>query len=403
MSFLDRFRKKNYDLNGNRFYQEYIVNTNNEGNSDFLKVAASLSAGLRIAEGIAAMPIVYGMQEYDELGRCTKKPLPLGKPGSTVSLEKQLPYLLGTAPNDYMTATEFFETMTLHAVFEGVGRAYIDRGYRGAIRRIIPLTTNPISSAKDPDTGKVYYRGTIPGVGDLEGMTRKDFIEVTNPRWMDIEGLDIASQLKDVLRLATSLQKRQQEDAGKKQVSGFFTFNEAIGAEAASQVQEAMKDKLPNTPILDSGAQYKQLLPTASEMQLLESRRFAIEEVSRAFGIHPLLLAHDAAGQSLTRIADVMDYHVTITLAPWVRRFEAAIKFSLLEANEYLDLDEQRYYRMSLVDRSEYGAKALGGGGSQAWATPNEIRVGMGQNPIEGGDELPAKSEVPDGNQILPD
>lgn len=400
MKLWDRITgKKDFDLNGNRFYREYIIQGENEG-SDALKVAAALSAGMRIAEGIAAMPVVYGSQEYDSAGRCIKTHLPNGKRG--VSFERSLSYLLGVAPNDYMTATEFFETMTLHAVFEGTARAYIDRGYKNTIRRIIPLTEQPMASQRDPDTGKVYYNGHIPGVGYMEGLTRRDFIEITNPRWHDIEGLDITSKLKDVFGLAASLQKRQQEDANKRQVNGFFTFNEAIGPEAASQVQEAMKDKLPNTPILDSGAQYKQLLPTAAEMQLLESRRFAIEEVSRAFGIHPLLLAHDAAGQSLTRIADVMDYHVTITLAPWVRRIESAIRFSLLGPDEFLDLDEQRYYRMSLSDRADYGSKALGGGGSHAWATPNEIRTGMGQNPIEGGDELPAKSEVPNGNQVPP-
>lgn len=401
MSFWDRvLGRKNYDQNGNRFFREYIINDGDGGNGDHFKVAAALAAGLRIAEGIAAMPVVYGAKEIDERGRARKIPQPLGRIGSPVPLEKQLPHILGVAPNDYMTATEFFETMALHAVFEGVARAYIDRGYRGAIRRIIPLTENPIVSRKDPETGRVYYHGAIPGVGNLEGLTRKDFIEVTNPRWMDIEGLDIVGQLRDVFRLATKLQTRQTDDASKKQVSGFFSFNEAIGREAAENVQAAVKDKLPGSVILDSGAQYKQLLPTASEMQLLETRRFAIEEVSRAFGIHPLLLAHDAAGQSLTRIADVMDYHVTITLAPWVRRFEAAIRFSLLGADEYVDLDEQAYYRMNLSDRAEYGAKALGGGGSQAWATPNEIRSAMGQNPIEGGDELPAKSEASNGNEV---
>lgn len=402
MKILDRLLgRKDYDRNGNRFYQEYIVNGDEGTGQDYLKLSASLSAGLRIAEGIAAMPITYGDLSYDSMGREVRTPKPLGEPD--MPLDKQVCYLLGTAPNDYMTATEFFETMTLHAVFEGVSRAYIDRGYRGRIRRIIPLTDGPITSAKDPDTGMVYYSGVIPGVGFMEGMTRKDFIEVTNPRWRDIEGLNVANQLSETFKLAMSLQKRQQTDAAKKQVSGFFTFSEAIGAEAAGQVADAMKDKLPGTPILDSGAQYKQLLPTAAEMQLLETRRFAIEEVARAFGIHPLLLAHDAAGQSLTRIDDVMDYHVTITLAPWVRRFESAIRFSLLEPTQYLDLDEQKYYRMNLSDRADYGSKALGGGGSHAWATPNEIRAGMGQNPIEGGDALPEKSEVPDGTQIQSD
>ncbi|KAB0538478.1 HK97 family phage portal protein [Pseudochrobactrum saccharolyticum] len=382
------FSKKDYDLNGNRFYQEYVIEREITASERQLKVTAALAAGLRIAEGVAAMPIITGTKRYDEKGRKITAPV----------MDGDLFERLTISPNDYMTPVEFVESLTLHAVFEGVGRAYIDRGYKGKIRRLIPLLDGNVTPRKDSETGRVFYSGTIPGIGSVSDLTRRDFIEITAPRWSDIEGLDVTSEIQKVLSLALTLEGRQTEDGAKKSVRGYLSTDQQLSPEAAKLVKEALADKLPGTPIFDSGTTYRSIVPTQAEMQLLETRRFLIEEVARAYGIHPIFLAHDAAGQSLTRIADAMDYHVTVTLAPWARRWEQAIAFSMLKADQFVNMDENQYYRGDLKTQGEYGSKALGN--NAAWETPNDIRARTGQNPIEGGDELPRAvpaKEVKDG------
>lgn len=371
------FAKKDYDLSGNRFYQEYVVERQIAASERQLKVTAALAAGLRIAEGVAAMPIVTGKKEYDPKGRSIKTPV----------MDGDLYERLTIDPNDYMTPVEFVETLTLHAVFEGVGRAYIDRGYKGRIKRLVPLVDSNVTPRKDHESGKVTYSGTIPGIGSVSNLTRKDFIEITSPRWLDTEGLDVTSEIKKVLALALSLEGRQTEDGMKKAIPGYITTDQQLSGDAAKLVFEALKDKMPGTPIFDSGTQYKNIVPTQAEMQLLETRRFLIEEVARAYGIHPIFLAHDAAGQSLTRVSDAMDYHVTVTLGPWVKRWEQAIRYSLLAADEYVDFDETQYYRMDLTARADYAAKALGN--NAAWETPNSILSWLGKNPVVDGDALP--------------
>lgn len=377
-------KKSDWDRNGNRFYMEYITERGIKASSLQLRVTSALAAGLRIAEGVAAMQIVTGSKKRDAQGRAIRTPV----------FEGPIFDRLCVQPNDYMTPVEFVESLTLHAVFEGVGRAYIDRGYKGKIRRLIPLLDGGVNVRKDPETGRAIYSATIPGVGQMDNLTRRDFIEVTNPRWQDIEGLDITSEIKKVLNLAWKLEDRQDDDANRKAVPGYISTNEQLSEGAAQGIRDALKDKLPNTPIFDSGAAYKSIVPTQAEMQLLETRRFLIEEVARAYGIHPIFLAHDAAGQSLTRIADAMDYHMTVTLGPWVRRWEQAIAFSLLDPGQFVNLDETQYYRGDLKTQAEYAAKALGN--NAAWETPNDIRARMGQNPTEGGDTLPTNGAAND-------
>lgn len=383
--------KKDWDRNGNRFLQEYVIERQILASEKHLKVTAALAAGLRIAEGVAAMPIITGKKSYDESGRMIRTPV----------IDGDLAECLTFRPNDYMTPVEFVECLTMHAVFEGVGRAYIDRGYRGRIKRLIPVVDGQVSLRKDPEDATVIYSGTIPGIGHRDDMTRRDFIEITSPRWQDIEGLDISTEIKKVLSLAMTLEDRQSDDGKRKAVPGYLTTDQVLGEESAKLVQEALKDKLQGAPIFDMGVLYKSIVPTQAEMQLMETRRFLIEEVARAYGIHPIFLAHDAAGQSLTRISDAMDYHVTVTLRPWANRWEQAIAFSMLKPGEYVNLDETQYYRGDLKTWGEYAAKALGN--NTAWETQNDIRSRMGQNPIKGGDVLP-KNEASNGpgNEIRP-
>lgn len=371
------FSRKDADANGNRFYREYIVEREIAASERHLKVTAALAAGLRIAEGVASLPISYGKISHDALGRAVRLPV----------MEGDLIERLTIDPNDYMTPCEFVENITLHAVFEGVGRAYIDRGYRGKIKRFIPCNDG-MTVTRDQETGRVSYAGVIPGIGHMEDMTRKDFIEITSPRWEDTEGLDVSAEIRNVLKLGLALEGRQLEDSLKQAVRGYLSSAETLGDDVVDRIVADLKDKLPGTPIFDQGVQYKTLQQTQAELQMMDTRRFVIEEVARAYGIHPIFLAHDAAGQSLTRIKDAMDYHVTVTLGPWVTRWEQAIRFALLKPDEYVDLDEMEYYRMDLAAKADYASKALGN--NAAWETPNSILEMFGKNPVEGGDALPS-------------
>lgn len=377
------FSKKGMDPAGagNRVYQEQIIERAVSEHRKQLRVTAAMAAGMRIAEGVASLPITVGEVRYDPRGRAIKTPV----------REGDLTDRLTVRPNDWMTPAEFIEHMTMWAAFHGVGRAYIDRGYKGKIRAFIPVNDGATTIRKDTSTGKVWYDCTVPGQGFMQNLTRRDFLEVTAPRWIDIEGLNVTREIDRVLKLALTLEDRQLDDGKKKAVPGYITTEQQLSKDSAEMVRDALKDRLPGTPIFDSGTKYNSIIATQAEMQLLETRRFIIEEVARAYGIHPIFLAHDAAGQSLTRISDAMDYHVTITLGPWVKRWEQAIRFSLLDQNQYVDFDETQFYRMDLAARADYAAKALGN--NAAWETPNGILEWLGKNPVDGGDALPvAKS-----------
>ena len=134
--------------------------------------------------------------------------------------------------------------------------------------------------------------------------------------------------------------------------------------------------------VLDSDAKYQQLQASSADLQLLQTRQFAIEEIARAFGIHPLMLGHDAAGQSLTRVDDVADYHINFTLGGWVERWEQGIAFSLLRSDQVVEFETEKLFRMSVASRMGWVTQALGAGGAKQIITEDEARGVIGMNPM---------------------
>lgn len=357
--------EKKYDLNGNRFYNEYIRENGMRAEEKPLKVAAALRAGLMISEHLGRMPIhikrIIGDRKEDERSRIAD--------------------LLSRRPNSWQTPMEFVESVTLKAIFEGVGRAYIARDGIGQVHELVPILDGGMTVRDDITFGKLYS-GHIPGYGFIKDATRSDFIEIGNPHWTSICRIDVAYELRDVFKLARALQARQDGDASVEGLRGLLMFADELDPESAQEAREAMGRLLKGVAVLDSGATFQQLQASSADLQLLQTRQFAIEEIARAFGIHPLMLGHDAAGQSLTRVDDVADYHINFTLGGWVERWEQAIAFSLLRPDQVVEFETEKLFRMSVASRMGWLTQALGGGGAKQIVTEDEARVVIGMNPM---------------------
>lgn len=388
MSLLSRvvgglFKKQaEWKLSDNTFYSNYIIERAALGAFDEFEVPALMAAAFRLCEGVAAMPIIHGKIQH----------LPNGMVNKTPDPKSVLTRLLTNRPNDFMTSVEFVETVTLNAILFGEGQAYIKKR-AGKPHSFIPLPTALIVE-QDPDTGEVTYSGAVPGFGHVEHIPRRDLIIISQPRQDPVSPTNVKTARREIIKTANAQQKRLGDDALIKKIRGILTFKDALSDQAAEKVIDALKDKLPDIPILDTGADYKELLQSSADIQLSKAVSISIENIARAVGIHPLLIGHDAGGQSLTRVLDVLDYHVQISLGPWVRRWEAALKFSLLEDTEYIDFDEAQYIRMNLSDRTLQATQALGSGGGQPFKTLNEVRAQFGKNPVPGGDKLAAPQTV---------
>jgi HK97 family phage portal protein len=87
--------------------------------------------------------------------------------------------------------------------------------------------------------------------------------------------------------------------------------------------------------VLEEGLQWQPLGINADDAQLIESRRFSVEEIARMFGVPAHMVGGEVAGSMTysnaeTRALDFLKF----CLGPWLARIESAVNFSLISPLE---------------------------------------------------------------------
>jgi phage portal protein BeeE len=127
-------------------------------------------------------------------------------------------------------------------------------------------------------------------------------------------------------------------------------------------------------------ADFKTLVQSAIDQQLIETRKHQIEEMCRAMRVWPIMIGH--AGDQSPTFASASEFfqaHKTYTLDPMYRRVSQSANVHLLSdedlrAGYYTKFISNALMSSAPKDKAEYYAKALGAGGIKGWLTQNEVR-----------------------------
>lgn len=133
---------------------------------------------------------------------------------------------------------------------------------------------------------------------------------------------------------------------------------------------------------LDPGMKFAPLKMTAGDAQLLESRRFSVEEVCRWFGVFPIMIGHAAEGQTMwgSGVEQLMLAWLTLGLGTELERIEQAIEKQLL-----LPADRGKYK----VEHAVEGLLRADSAGRAA------LYSALGQNGVMKRNEMRAKENLP--------
>jgi HK97 family phage portal protein len=124
-----------------------------------------------------------------------------------------------------------------------------------------------------------------------------------------------------VIRHPGQMSKEAKEDLR----AGFNTGH--AGSENAGKVM-----------ILDGGLEWMQAQVSPEDMELLESRRFGVEEICRLFQVPPPLV-QDYSHNTFTNSETAGRWFAQFTLAPWARKIEAAVSQSIFSQGSGLELE----------------------------------------------------------------
>lgn len=230
------------------------------------------------------------------------------------------------------------------------------------------------------------YEPTLPGGSAIRRRLLSDEVIHLKDRSDDgIIGRSRLSRARDVLLTATSQQTfaRSFLDKGASP-AGIIKHPGTLSSDQWGMLREQMHQRhegagnAGRTLILDGGLDWMSAQVSPEDAELLDSRRFAVEEIARVYGVPPPMIG-DLSHGTFTNSREAARWFGQFTLQPRVRRLEAEFNRALFGYGSQYEVE----FDMSGLLRSDPETR---------WAShkiaidtgvldPDEIRLIEGYNP----------------------
>lgn len=384
MKFLKSiFKRRSSDRmagSGYRFFFGQSSSGTNVNERSAMQMTAVYACVRVLAESLASLPLHL----YYRNGSSREK-----------AEEHPLFFLLHDEPNPEMTSYVFRETLMTHLLLFGNAYAQILRNGKGEVLGLYPLMSNRMSVERD-DGGRLYYRYTR---FDTEPPTmNNDQVILTPQEVLHIPGLSYDG-LVGFSPIAACRNAVGAGIAAETYSSRFF----ANGAAPSGVLQhpgliknpERLRDSW-NTAyggagnagkvaILEEGMTFNPVSISPQDAQLLETRKFTVEEICRIFRVPPHLVQNlDRA--TFNNIEQMSIDFVMYSLMPWLVRWEQSMAKVLLSHD-----DKRRFEIRFNVDgllrgshKERYEAYAVGI--NNGFLCPNDVRRLENMDVIPDGD-----------------
>ena len=308
--------------------------------------------------------------------------------GSETDTNNPIQKIVHSSPNKIMTSAIFFEALTVNILTHGNGFALIKRNNKMVVTSLLLLDPAKVQVSVAEDGEELFYK--------IEGHEKHypsaDIIHIPA---MSFNGMLGKSPLK-VHAEAVGLGLAEQEFAARyfangAVVSGVITRPGTMDMTAAEKLRKSWNKVyggLKNshrTAVLDAGMDYKQIGIDPEKSQLIESRKFSIQEISRIYRV-PLHMISDLDKATNNNIEHQSLEFAKYTMMPWLRKIEQELNRKLFKTKDvgitYVRFNVESLMRGDIKSRAEFYVKMIQNG----VMSPNETRQLEGMNKREGGD-----------------
>jgi HK97 family phage portal protein len=322
--------------------------------------------------------------------------------------------------NEQMTprwqAAAGWEFMTQGLLFHGDGFARIQRNYRGEVVGLEPIHPLRVRVVPSPDGSRLIY-GILPDTTVPNAVNRVEEIvdqdDMIHVPGFGFDGCRGLSPLRYALRMAGAVAITAQDYS-----ANFFEnsarpdlvleTDQAMTPEKVTQLREAVEARHQSSAnaarpmLLTNGIKAKVISMPIDDMQLLETRKFQIEEIARIYGIPPFMIGHNEKTTSWgSGVGEMGTGFVRYALRQHLNKFQNEINRKLFRtASKVAEFDTTELERADTKAMFEAFRVALGRAGEPGFMTTNEVRRTLNMPRIDGGDTL--SSGQPDAKTAQP-
>jgi phage portal protein, HK97 family len=282
-----------------------------------------------------------------------------------------------------MTWPDFVEHLVSSALLTGNGLAEILRNSSGGLSglRFIPWSWVTVAQLA---SGRLAY-DVSDGRGKSWRLLSGEVIHLRDRSDDGMIGRSRLSRAADTVAAVSASNNFAKGflDRGAAP-SGVIEVPGALTKELRDSMRQQMKDRHSGTAnagstlILDGGMQWKASQISPEDAELLETRKFGVEEICRLFQVPPPLV-QDYSHNTFTNSETAGRWFAMFTLAPWARKIEAEFARSVFPSGGpfELELDLSGFLRGDPATRWQAHAVAL----QHKVLDTNEVRQIEGWNP----------------------
>lgn len=349
------------------------------GHSVNNRTAENLSAVLgcvsAISTAIASLPAY--LYRHSATGRDLDEGHPLNR-------------LIRRGPNPWQTWPDFIEWVVASTLLRGNGLAEIVTDSRGAVVELRPIPWDWVSVYMLP-SGRLAYDvteqvGIWGATGRLRRLLQGEVIHLRDRSDDGLLGRSRLSRASEVVGAGIAL----QEATGALWRNGVFpsgalSMESKLTPEQRASLRESLNTSHAGAGhhakvlILEGGMKWQQITISPEDAEILESRRFSVEEIARLFQVPPPII-QDYTHNTFTNSEAAGRWFAQFTIGPWVRKLEAEIARTVVSEDDSLSVE----FDLSGFMRGDYTARwqaheiAVRNG----ILTRNEVREIEGWNPM---------------------
>lgn len=295
-------------------------------------------------------------------------------------------YLIATAPNEIMTAFDFWRVIVLLMLLKGEAFVKIHRNATTGEEEFFEILDNDKVTLKKTDHKLIY---AVKG----EQINSADILHFKGFTLNGIRGISVISFAAANLGVQLDAHEYGAEMYSKRGMGyGVIESDSDVKDSNKKLIAEGFKARMSEpgpfrVAALDFGLKYKSISITPAEAQFLETGRFSIEDIARWLNmpVHKLKSLTNANFNTLEQ--QNMQY-VVDCLMGWIGKIEAELNRKLFPKNhptdDYVKFNEKGFLRGDLKSQAEFYTKMVYAGIYDR----NEVRALEDLNPREGLDEI---------------
>ena len=287
-------------------------------------------------------------------------------------------------PSTEMPKTTFWKQVLISLLLDGNAFVLITRSGNEVVD-LTPLNPKQVRIERR-DGRKVYIIANERTVGEDQML---HVTEMLMPGQM--RGVSRIEQAKEALGLGLALEEYAAQFFGNgAYAGGVLEFPDKLSPEQRKEIRETWNSvhqgprRAHRVGMLWGGGKFNPLTVDPSASQLVDQRKFAVEEIARIFRVPPFMLGvSENAAMAFASIEQQQLFFRQHTIQPYVQMLEDHFQRLLSNPNSFIKFNMTSIVRADLSTRySSYNTALLAG-----FMSVNDVRRLEDMGPVEDGDQ----------------